>query len=72
MVGFALEDKAVRSRAEKKLREKKLDMIIANSPDAIGSDKSTVQIKTPGSGWIKIENATKTTIAKKIIALLAC
>ena len=72
VVGFALEDKAVRSRAEKKLREKKLDMIIANSPDAIGSDKSTVQIKTPESGWIKIENATKTTIAQKIIALLAC
>ena len=72
VVGFALEDKAIRSRAEKKLKEKKLDMIIANSPDAIGSDKSTVQIKTPESGWLKIENATKRTIAKKIVTLLAC
>jgi len=70
VVGFALEDKAIRSRAEKKLREKNLDMIIANSPEAIGSEKSTVHIKTPESGWIKIENATKTTIAKRIIALL--
>ncbi len=72
VVGFALEDKAIRSRAEKKLKEKNLDMIIANSPDAIGSDKSTVQIKTSNGGWIKIENATKTTIAKRIIALLVC
>jgi len=71
VVGFALEDKAIRSRAEKKLREKNLDMIIANSPDAIGSEKSTVQIKTSDGGWIKIENSTKTTIAKRIIALLA-
>ena len=70
VVGFALEDKAVRSRAEKKLREKKLDMIIANSPDAIGSDKSTVHIKTSNGGWVKIEDTTKTTIAKRIIALL--
>ena len=70
VVGFSLEDKAIRSRAEKKLREKNLDMIIANSPDAIGSEKSTVQIKTPESGWIKIENTTKTTIAKRIISLL--
>ncbi|MHC4394914.1 MAG: phosphopantothenoylcysteine decarboxylase domain-containing protein [Planctomycetota bacterium] len=69
VVGFALEDRAIRSGAEKKLKEKGLDMIIANSPDAIGSDKSTVQIKTPESRWIKIGNATKTTIAKKVIAL---
>ena len=72
VVGFALEDKAIRSRAEKKLREKNLDMIIANSPDAIGSDKSTVHIKTSNGGWIKIEDATKTIIAKRIIALLVC
>ncbi len=67
VVGFALEDKAVQSRAEKKLKEKNLDMIIANSPDAIGADKSTVQIKTKGGNWTKIENATKTIIAKRIV-----
>jgi phosphopantothenoylcysteine decarboxylase/phosphopantothenate--cysteine ligase len=70
VVGFALEDKKLRVNAEKKLKEKHLDMIIANTPDAIGADKSTVQIKTSGSGWIKIENATKITIAKKIIRLI--
>ncbi len=70
VIGFALEDKAVRSCAEKKWNEKNLDMIIANTPAAIGADKSTVQIKTPGSPWIKIENATKITTAKRIIRLI--
>ena len=72
VVGFALEDKALRKRAEQKLKEKNLDMIIANAPAAIGSDKSTVQIKTPGRKWLKLPQASKTTIAKKIIDLLAC
>ncbi len=70
VVGFALEDKAIQSCAEKKLNEKNLDMIIANTPAAIGADKSTVQIKTPGSPWSTIENATKVTTAKSIIRLV--
>ena len=69
VVGFALEDKAVRARAEKKLREKNLDMIVANSPAAIGADKSDVHIKTCNSPWIKTENATKAATAKKIVRL---
>ena len=69
VVGFALEEKAIRSRAEKKLKEKHLDMIIANSPAAIGSDRVFVQIKTPGRKWLKFSRASKITIAKKIIAL---
>lgn len=70
VVGFALEDKNIRARAEKKLKEKNLDMIIANTPAAIGADKLTVQIKIPGSSWTKIENATKVTTAKSIIRLV--
>jgi phosphopantothenoylcysteine synthetase/decarboxylase len=69
LVGFALEDKKLRQRAEKKLKEKNLDVIIANTPDTIGSDKSTVQIKTPDHKWIKLSNITKTIIAKRIVAL---
>jgi len=70
VIGFALEDKAIRTRAEKKLKEKNLDMIIANTPAAIGADKSTVQIKTPDSPWIKIENASKIVIARRVIAAI--
>ena len=70
IVGFALEERDVRGWAEKKLKEKNLDMIIANTPAAIGAEKSTVQIKMPDSKWLKLARATKTTIAQKIITLI--
>jgi phosphopantothenoylcysteine decarboxylase/phosphopantothenate--cysteine ligase len=70
VVGFALEDRKLRERAERKLQEKNLDMIIANTPSAIAAEESTVQIKTRGGGWTKIEYASKTAIAKKVISLI--
>ena len=70
IVGFALEDKAIRVRAQKKLKDKNLDMIVANSPAAIGADKSNVQIIIPNSSWLKIQNATKSATANKIIRLV--
>ena len=70
IVGFALEDKAIRSCAEKKLNEKNLDMIIANTSAAIGAEKSTVQIKTPDREWLRLPQASKTRIAQKIISLV--
>jgi phosphopantothenoylcysteine decarboxylase/phosphopantothenate--cysteine ligase len=70
VVGFALEDKAIQTRAEKKLKDKNLDMIIANTPAEIGADKSTVQIRTDGGKWQKIPQASKTAIAIKIIAAI--
>ena len=72
VVGFAIEDKNLHSSAEKKLKEKNLDMIIANPPAAIGAEKSSVHIKTPDHKWLKLPHATKTTIAKKIVDLLTC
>ena len=45
-------------------------MIIANTPAAIGADKSSVQIRTTGGKWLKIPQASKITIAKKIISLV--
>jgi phosphopantothenoylcysteine decarboxylase/phosphopantothenate--cysteine ligase len=72
VVGFALEDKNLRRNAEKKLKEKNLDMIIANTPAEIGTDRASVQIKTPDHKWLKLPHATKTTIAKKIVDLLTC
>lgn len=67
VVGFALEDKNLRANAERKLKEKNLDMMIANTPAAIGADKSTVQIKIRGRRWLRLAQATKATIAKRII-----
>ncbi len=70
VVGFALEDRNIRRNAEKKLKEKNLDMIIANTPDSIGSDRACVQIKLPDRKWLKLPYTTKTQIAEKIVDLL--
>jgi phosphopantothenoylcysteine decarboxylase/phosphopantothenate--cysteine ligase len=70
VVGFALEDKNLRANAQKKLKEKNLDMIIANTTTAIGADKITIQIKTPERKWLKLAKASKTVIARKIISLM--
>jgi phosphopantothenoylcysteine decarboxylase/phosphopantothenate--cysteine ligase len=67
VVGFALEDKNLRKNAEIKLKEKNLDMIIANTSAAIDADKSTVQIKTPDSKWLRFPQAAKATIARQIL-----
>jgi phosphopantothenoylcysteine decarboxylase/phosphopantothenate--cysteine ligase len=71
VVGFALEDKAVRTRAEKKLREKNLDIIIANTPAAINAENTTIQIKTLHSKWTNLPETSKTVIARKIITMLS-
>lgn len=70
VIGFALEDEKLRERAEKKLKEKRLDMIIANRPAAISAEKSTVQMKTRDSDWTEIKHVTKATIAKRIMRVV--
>ncbi len=70
VVGFALEDKNLKANAEKKLKEKNLDMIIANTPASIGSEKTQLFIKPAKSPWQKLKPATKQSVAKKIISLL--
>ena len=68
VVGFALEDRAVCRRAENKLKEKRLDMIVANTPSAISADAATVHIKTVDRDWLTIPDAAKRKIAAKIIS----
>jgi phosphopantothenoylcysteine decarboxylase/phosphopantothenate--cysteine ligase len=67
VVGFALEDKDVRAHAESKLRRKHLDMVIANTPVAIGSSHSSLLIKTPESEWLELSHADKAANARLII-----
>ncbi|MHC4192684.1 MAG: phosphopantothenoylcysteine decarboxylase domain-containing protein [Planctomycetota bacterium] len=68
IVGFALEDKDLRKRAEKKLKEKNLDIIVANTVAAIGAENSAVQMKTPTTRWTKVGTASKHSVARRIIA----
>lgn len=70
VAGFALEDKNLKENAEKKLKSKKLDMIVANSPSAIAAENSTVYIKTAVGDWITFAESSKTATAKKIIKII--
>jgi phosphopantothenoylcysteine decarboxylase/phosphopantothenate--cysteine ligase len=70
LVGFALEDKDLRANAERKMREKHLDMIIANTPGAIGADTSTLHIKTIDSNWVQIDKASKTVSTGRILRMI--
>ncbi len=69
VVGFALEDKNILENAEKKLTSKKIDMIIANSIDAVGAKKSVLFAKIKGRDWLKID-ADKSKSAKFIISMI--
>ena len=70
VVGFALEDKNLRQNAEKKLKDKNLDMIIANEPEAVGSEKSTIYIKVSGRPWLEFAATRKAVTAQRIMNLI--
>jgi phosphopantothenoylcysteine decarboxylase/phosphopantothenate--cysteine ligase len=70
VVGFALEDKDLRANAERKMHEKHLDMIIANTPDAIGAKTSTLHIKTADLNWMELNTARKTVSAARILQMV--
>lgn len=68
--GFALEDRDIFSNAEQKLRKKKLDMIVANTPIAIGAEASTLYVKTRSADWTTLKNVSKSRSAARLISLL--
>lgn len=70
LVGFALEDRDLLANAEKKRVAKRADIIVANSPQAIGSAVSTVYIKGQTGDWQVLRQKSKTQIAKKIVQLV--
>jgi len=70
IVGFALEDRNLRDNADRKLRDKHLDMIVANAPAAIGAPTSTVYIKARNSEWLEMVGGRKAMIARRIISLV--
>ena len=70
VVGFALEDRDIKAGAERKLREKKLDMIVANTPAAIGSERCEVWVKKAGQEWRRFAEAPKRYVANRLIRLI--
>ncbi len=71
VVGFALEDKNIKQNAERKMLAKNADMIVANSPAAIGSTTSRLFIKTPSTDWRTIKNIAKNISAARVIRLIS-
>ena len=71
VVGFALEDGDLRRRAQAKLLGKDLDMVVANTPAAIGAETSALHVKTPGGPWIELPAASKAVNARKIVRMIA-
>jgi len=65
-IGFALEDHAGRSHAERKLRTKRFDAIILNSPGAIDAERTAVAYYD-GRRWEPWPALPKSKIAIRII-----
>lgn len=70
LVGFALEDRNLRKNAEGKLKAKNLDLIVANSPAAIGREQAAVCLKPARGPWTALPQTRKAVISKRIIRLI--
>ena len=69
LIGFAVQDRAARTNARRKLLEKNLDAIVLNSPSAFGVDKTDVEILIRDHDWQSFPAITKTRLATRLIRL---
>lgn len=70
LVGFALETKDFLKRARSKLRQKKLDYIVVNSPATMGSNRISAIILTPRRIVKKVHQVSKEQLARLIIRVI--
>jgi len=70
LVGFCVETKDLLKNARQKLNEKNLDLIIANSAEAIGSNASEAIILKRNGEVLELPLLTKKDIAKKILVAI--
>jgi phosphopantothenoylcysteine decarboxylase/phosphopantothenate--cysteine ligase len=73
-VGFAAETRDVQSYALGKLRDKKLDMIVANQVGdgrAFDQDDNALSIFWPPDGHVELAQASKVELADKLIPIIA-
>jgi phosphopantothenoylcysteine decarboxylase/phosphopantothenate--cysteine ligase len=70
VTGFALGDKNLKINAERKLRDKNLDIVVANRPETIGRSYTTVDIKKKEGTWIRIRRVSKRAAARRIIRII--
>lgn len=69
VIGFALEDRQPRPSASGKLRRKRLDAIVLNSPRAISAPRSQLEVLVAGGRWQRWPMADKARLAERLIRL---
>jgi phosphopantothenoylcysteine decarboxylase/phosphopantothenate--cysteine ligase len=69
-VGFALETEQGKTNAASKLKRKKCDFIVLNSPESLNSDSTNLQVFNSKEELIAVLKGTKIKVAKKLIELI--
>ncbi len=69
VIGFALEDRDARRRAEQKLRSKGLDAVVLNGPAAIGAGQARFELLVSGGRWQILRETHKPAVARRLIRL---
>lgn len=67
LIGFALEDRAGHDHALEKFSKKNLDVIVLNSPTALGSSTNNVQVYTREYEWQRWPETTKISLGLKLV-----
>jgi phosphopantothenoylcysteine decarboxylase/phosphopantothenate--cysteine ligase len=67
LVGFALEARDVEKNARQKLRDKGLDLIVANAPEAIAAERSTALLLFPDGKQEELRELPKEAIAERLV-----
>ncbi|MEP0841653.1 MAG: phosphopantothenoylcysteine decarboxylase [Phycisphaerae bacterium] len=67
LVGFAMEDHDPKPHAERKLKQKRCDLIVLNGPDNVGGDRAVVELYAPTTGWSGPFRGSKHRIARQLI-----
>lgn len=70
LVGFALEANDARANARRKLREKDLDLIVVNSPAAMGAMEARVEIIRRDGRVCRTVKGPKTAVARAVVAAI--
>lgn len=70
LVGFAMEDHDPHAKAERKLRQKRCDLIVLNGPGNIGTETAVVEFYTPQGGWEPPIRGSKSAVARAILVRL--
>jgi phosphopantothenoylcysteine decarboxylase/phosphopantothenate--cysteine ligase len=67
LVGFCLESEDLETRARAKLKAKRLDLVVANAPEAVGADRlDALLIRAEGPAE-RLANVTKEDLAERIL-----